>query len=278
HSDFDGDGNKLPYFSPTERLQDLQLTEADLCDEQKRCATTRLIESDRDQRPESPQRLALLQDLYARGATELDSRLGELFAALKARNLWEEALIVVIADHGEEFREHGKFLHSQVFEESLRVPLLMHWPGRIEPAVDTHLVGLESVAPTLLRAVGTTPPPLMEARDLLAALRPEEAAGGQQAMHVSQDKLARTRFGLRTQRYLLVWDFADKSAKLFDRQADPGEVRDLAAQLPDVLADLRSRLFSALRHFRSTRPGLSETSPDVFSEAERKTLRSLGYL
>ncbi len=274
HSDFDAEGNRLPYYSPADRRTDLAVEEADLCDELARCATDRLLGADREKRPEPPERLALVRDLYTRGAVELDAWLGELFSTLKERGLWEDTLLVLTADHGEEFREHGMFLHSQVFDESLRVPLLFHWPARLEPGADSRLVGLESVAPSLLRAVGATPPALMEARDLLAPTPASEDG----SIHVSQDKLFRTRFGLRTEKYLLVWDFSDSSSQLFDRGSDPGETRDLAASRPELVVELRSRLFAALRHYRRLRPELSQAAPEVFSEKERRTLRSLGYL
>ena len=68
-------------------------------------------------------RLDQLRALYAAGVRYTDDRLGELFRGLKERRRYDDALILLVADHGEEFQEHGKFLHNQLYEETVRVPM-----------------------------------------------------------------------------------------------------------------------------------------------------------
>ena len=70
-----------------------------------------------------------LWDLYVAGVAYTDFCLGQLFDELKARGKFDDMLIIVTSDHGEEFGEHGKFGHYQLRRETLSVPLIMHLPA-----------------------------------------------------------------------------------------------------------------------------------------------------
>lgn len=178
------------------------------------------------------------------------------------------------SDHGEEFREHGKFMHSQVYDETSRVPLLVHWPLALPASRNASLVALEDLMPTLLAAAGAPIPESVEGIDLLAP--PADKATAR--THVSQDKLIRSRYGLRDDRYLLVWDFATEDVELYDRLADPAELDDLAKSRPEVVEELRTQLFADLRALRRRRPELVDSEKAPFTEREQEVLRSLGYL
>ena len=81
----------------------------------------------------------------------------------------DDALVVVTADHGEEFFEHGRKGHQQtLFDEVVRIPLVLHWPGRLPAGrVVRDQVRVIDLAPTLLAAAGVSAPPAMQGRDLL---------------------------------------------------------------------------------------------------------------
>ncbi len=278
HSDFEADGNELSYYSPPEYRRDLGPVDAAMCDAENRCATANLLFADREHREVPADQIRIHFELYRRGVRYLDAELGKLFDALRRSGFWSRALVVVVADHGEEFREHGTFIHSQVYREDLEVPLLVRLPeGRDGGRVDGRLVGLQDLAPTLLARLGIAAPKTMQGRDLLAA----PSVAPPDAIEVGQDKLVRTRYSLRTPRELLVWDFADRSLHLYDRLHDPGATRDLATERPEEARSLRRRLFTALARLRARRPelaGEAQGGPEVFGAREREVLRSLGYL
>jgi arylsulfatase A-like enzyme len=278
HSDFGADGNLLSYYSPPEFRRDLGPVDAAMCDAENRCATANLLFADREHRAVPEDQIRIHFELYRRGVRYLDAELGKLFDALRRTDFWSRALVVVVADHGEEFREHGTFIHSQVYREDLAVPLLVRLPGgRDGGRVDRRLVGLEDLAPTLLARLGIAAPASMQGRDLLAP--PPESP--RDAVEVAEDKLVRSRYSLRTSSELLVWDFADRSLHLFDRRSDPGARHDLAAERPDAARALRRRLFGELARLRAQRPELAgepADAPEVFGAREREVLRSLGYL
>jgi arylsulfatase A-like enzyme len=98
-----------------------------------------------------------------------DAILGEILAALRERGLLENALVAVTADHGEEFFEHGGKGHQKtLFDEVVRVPLILHWPGRLSAGrVVRDQVRAVDLAPSLLAAAGVPAQPAMQGRDIL---------------------------------------------------------------------------------------------------------------
>ena len=274
HSDFSSGGNTLSYFSEPATRDDLDLRRGDLCDALGRCATDFLLAADREGRAVAPETVAVHLELYRRSARDLDRRIGSFLDELRRAGFLDRAWVVLTADHGEEFREHGKFLHSQVYRESLQVPLLIRPPGgRSGPATDDRFAGLEDLAPTLLAIAGSEAPQGMAGIDLLDPARPPEPE-----VRVGQDKLRRGRYSLRSRDRLLVWSFEDASSRLFDTAVDPGETRDLALERTAEASELRRRLFAELRRLRAPRVGLREAPGAEFGPREREVLRSLGYL
>ena len=123
-----------------------------------------------------------LRALYASEVRWVDRWVGALLEAIPAERL-RDTLVVLTADHGEELYDHGGWKHGRtLYEEQLRVPLLMRWEGAIEPRRRiASPVRLIDVAPTLLEAAGLRAPGgSSSGRSLLAELRggAEPAARG----------------------------------------------------------------------------------------------------
>jgi arylsulfatase len=107
-------------------------------------------------------------DVYDAEVVGVDAWLESLFLSLEQRGLLSDAIVVVTADHGEEFLEHGYVGHHQaLYEESIRVPLLVLAPEMEGPAVVTTAVSLLDVAPTVLDLAGIASPESFEGRSLL---------------------------------------------------------------------------------------------------------------
>jgi arylsulfatase A-like enzyme len=99
------------------------------------------------------------RDNYDREIRVVDDELRALFATLEARGMDQNTIVVVLADHGEEFLEHGLLQHGgNVFDETLRIPLIFWSPGRIPAGLRIGgPVSLIDVAPTLLDLIGLPP-------------------------------------------------------------------------------------------------------------------------
>ena len=91
-----------------------------------------------------------LETLYDAEITELDARVGTLLRHLA--NLPGRTLVVLIGDHGEEFLEHGAFEHQQLYNEILKVPLIIKFPWSKQGGIKSeNLVSLVDVMPTILQ-------------------------------------------------------------------------------------------------------------------------------
>ena len=282
HSDFRHIGaNRLPYYSPAEDRAALGPIdeERDFCWEEQ-CASDFLVAAETGKITLDRRRIELLRELYRAGLKELDRALGSFFAELAARGRLERAIVVVTSDHGEEFFEHGRYLHSQVYDETSRVPLIVRLPGRPRGGVEVREpVGLADVAPTLVELArlevdrsGWS----VDGRSLAPALRGE---GLEPRSYVLRDKLVARRYGLVSGSTKLVVDLADPRPELYDLERDPHERDNVAGARPEVVRRLAAELHRALEGYRDrgARFGRNE-SLQPFTPEERARLRGLGYL
>ena len=111
--------------------------------------------------------------LYDGGIAWVDSEIGRFLDALEELGLSEDTLVIITSDHGEEFFEHDRKTHrKQLYRESVHVPLLMRWPGRLPEGVRVSgPTGIVDVAPTILSAVGLSAPVASPGVDLARIAR-----------------------------------------------------------------------------------------------------------
>jgi arylsulfatase A-like enzyme len=158
----------------------------------------------------------------------VDRAVGTVLGALDARGMRDRTLVIVVGDHGEEFWEHGGVEHGHtVYEELIRVPLLMRWPKRLpEKAVSEALVRTVDIAPTVLDLlalpVGST-----DGATLVPVLRGDEAS--QRVAVVENLLFAEERVGVRTiDREYVRWE--NGKEEVYDLARDPLELHDLAGR------------------------------------------------
>lgn len=273
--------NALPYYSPPAYRNDLAaLPEGQLCDATEGCASGFLLGADLAGRAVAPGTLAHVRALYDRSVSHLDAQLGEFFDDLKRRDLYDEALIVVTSDHGEEFREHGRFLHSQTYDETLAVPLLVKLPQRLAAGVaGTRAVGLamlEDVAPTILDVLGLPLPDTAQGVSLLPLMLRGESV---RELVVSQDKSRRSRHAIVADGYKLIFDFASGDMELYDLTSDPLETKDLARANPKRAAGLQRRLAGVVAQNTQLAERFRAAAPmALLSDEEQAALRAMGYI
>lgn len=206
--------------------------------------------------------------LYDRGVESLDRDLGRFFDDLKRAGLWEESLVVVTGDHGEAFGEHGYFLHTTAHEETLRVPLLVKWPGaaaRAGVATNRFSTALD-LAPTILAHFGL-PAGDLPGHDLA------RAPGRGARLMISKD-------AVRLDELKLVLATPEFPRALYDLARDPGEQVNLlpGREADAVRLDSIRRLALEAARRRMTVPVHGEVEAQPFTAEELERLRSLGYL
>jgi arylsulfatase A-like enzyme len=205
----------------------------------------------------------------------LDRELGRAFAELKARGLWDDTLIVVTSDHGEQFYEHGAGEHGRfLWDELLRVPLLFKlpasWPGTRGARVDM-VVETRSIVPTVLAAAGAPPIPAVSAPSLLPWLVGRPPAPPLEPVAIAETG---SQVAVRTARWKLIADRDGKAFQLYDLAADPGETRNLADSRRRELAALRAELERWSRSLSTAHAG----EQDAVDAKTVEELKALGYL
>ena len=107
------------------------------------------------------------QDRYDEEIAHVDLHIGRLLAKLREAGLYDRTIIVFVADHGEEFKEHGGLEHKTLYEEIVRVPLLIKAPS-LGHRKASHLAQQIDVLPTILGLLGVAPPDGLQGTDLFA--------------------------------------------------------------------------------------------------------------
>ncbi len=202
-----------------------------------------------------------LIDLYDAEIRYLDQSLGELFDALRSQGLFERSLIIVAADHGESFGEHGTWTHGySLYEPEVHIPLIVKLPGQTRGRRVPDPVQAIDIAPTVLDVAGIQADTLgLEGTSLRQASRKVAFTFWEDA------KVVRT----------VAWKLVTRGEKtqLFRLPNDPDELRDLAGERPGVVARLTAAGDSKLAALGAPPSKVNEVSSQT---VER--LRALGYL
>jgi arylsulfatase A-like enzyme len=218
----------------------------------------------------SPEQKEAVHALYRAEVASVDQAVGAVLEAIDQAGLRERTLVICVADHGEEFWDHGGVEHGHtVYEELVHVPLLMRWPGHLEAGTRIDAVTrIIDLAPTVLELLGMAAPAL-DGKSLLPLLRGEEQPP---RIALSENLLfAEERVGLRTARYKYVrWDTGKE--EIYNLEVDPEELRDLAgsSSAREALHPLYAAAVGDGAAPRAVQPLL-----DYRAEA---ALRALGYL
>lgn len=238
----------------------------------------------------APERIGRILDQYDGEILYTDAQIARLLQGLEQLGLLKDALVIVTSDHGEEFYEHGRAGHGQsVYEELLRVPFLLWWPGHLS-AGDRYdaMVGLIDVMPTLLTLLEIEAPLGLQGTSFAAALlklggpQPERAlfaevfvdgvpgarrSSALVSVSAGRNKLIRHLYGPQ-----------QGLEEFYDLETDPLEQTNRASQAQMQVAALRQELdgFNALTSEAAQRVEAQQLEK-LDRDTERK-LRSLGYI
>ena len=196
---------------------------------------------------------------YLATVRSVDESVGRVLDYLEQEGLADNTLVVYSSDQGFYLGEHGWFDKRWIFEESVRTPLMVRWPGVTKAGtVSRDLVSNVDFAQTFLDAAGASAPDRMQGRSLrpiLASQRPADwrTAFYYQYFEYPEPHHVRPHYGVITDRYKLVkfYGTGEDYSELFDLQKDPQEMRSVigdpayaatTAQLEKELARLRQEL------------------------------------
>ena len=180
---------------------------------------------------------------YAAAVTYIDALIGRLLDEVDRLGLRNDTVIVLWGDHGWHLGEHGVWGKHTLFEEALRSPLIVSYPGIPKPGEPTDAIA-ESVDlfPTLAELAGLPIPEFVDGESILPILR-DPKASGDPAISYSHGGQST----IRTEDYRLIVH-EDGFLELYDHQTPEEETVNIAADQPALASDLLNRLKSRLEN------------------------------
>ncbi len=176
-----------------------------------------------------------LQD-YLACVQSVDDSIGQLLEWLKANDLEKNTIVIYTSDNGFFLGEHGLFDKRFMYEESLRIPFIVRWPGVIKPNTRIpQMVINTDFAPTFLDAAGLTTPSDMQGRSILPLLTGHIPSDWRKSFYYryydypSGHNTAK-HLGVRTETHKLIYFWENDEWELFDLKADPHELHNLYGQ------------------------------------------------
>ena len=190
---------------------------------------------------------------YNASISFMDAQVGRVIDSLDRLGLADNTIIVFTSDHGYHMGEHGLWQKQSLFEESARVPLLVVAPGKTSAGgVAAAPVSQIDLFPTLAELCGVPAPETLQGQSLVPLLADPQQAGRNWALtQVVRRRKGRSFFGysLRTRRWRYTeWDEGREGRELYDHEADPRELQNLAAdpRFEKTVADLSGQLRQAV--------------------------------
>ncbi|MED5330206.1 MAG: sulfatase [Planctomycetota bacterium] len=228
-----------------------------------------------------------VEALYDGDVRRADLNLSRVVTALTEKGLWDDTIFVLLADHGEELRERGNWLHGQsVFNELVRVPMVMRIPGvtgtnsRVSQPTQTL-----DLLPTLADALGAPKAESWQGRSRYQWISepglPVDAALPIFSVRREVDRPGRFVFGdsettVVRGAWKLIVHHDLRVAALYNLDDDPAERKDVAADYPAITASLQEEVETFLRDQSALNLSLSQSGP--MEEDKRAHLAELGYL
>ncbi len=208
-----------------------------------------------------------------------DDQLAKLFGALKAQGLWDDSIVVLMGDHGEGLGQHNVPGHAHIWDEQLHVPLMIRIPGAAPQRVARPMSAVD-VLPTLLGLID-----LPNSKSFL-----EQMSGVDALSNADNPRYILSRLSDRQLRFDMAMTYSITGGRwkylhaiggekqLFDLRSDPYQLRDVAADHPQVVRDYCARLQDQVTRQIARGADLGSGAVKPLSETRRRDLRDLGYV
>lgn len=214
------------------------------------------VESYCNSRPDIPAKGTRMGDHYRNNVrnyyaciTGVDEQVGRILEGLQRAGLADNTIVVFTSDHGNCLGIHNQVTKNNYYEDSMRIPLIISWPGHLASRMDSRLqISIADLYPTLLSmmGMGSLIPDEVETHDLSKQVMSGKGKSPDQPYYrIEPNDLTTGLRGLRTATYTYVVEAKNGKVSqeiLFDRQHDPYEMRNIAAEQHQVAQKLRKQL------------------------------------
>ncbi len=175
----------------------------------------------------------------------VDEQFGRILKTLAEKNLENNTIVLFLSDHGNCMGNHDLHGKSIFYEESMRIPFLIRWPGKIRPRSDDLLISIPDIYPTLLEIMGFGEkiPSDVEGKSHASLFLTGEGERPESQLYLNMPLVnpAIGKRGVRTHRYTLAIERSYYDAYdyyLFDNQNDPYQLVNIAAENPEIVQQL----------------------------------------
>ncbi|HEY8154649.1 MAG TPA: sulfatase-like hydrolase/transferase [Myxococcota bacterium] len=219
-----------------------------------------------------PEDLRFATDLYDGEVAFTDRSLAGVLESLHSEGVFDDTLIVFTSDHGEEFLDHGNFGHARtLFDELIRVPMIIKFPRQTEGAVSTQLAGHVDLLPTILEILKIDVDHEISG---VSVLPKERSVDDSRTIFSETNRGQRVR-AVIWKNFKLIYDMKSDGHRLFDLLRDPKETRDVQRDHQATATRLRDELRGWMRQEEANAAAPASVE---MTEDEKARLRSLGYL
>ncbi|MEA2062962.1 MAG: sulfatase-like hydrolase/transferase [Gemmatimonadota bacterium] len=207
---------------------------------------------------------------YLRCIASVDDNIGRILDWLDQSGLAENTVVIYNSDQGFYLGDHGWYDKRWMYEESLRMPLVVRWPGVIEPGSENHdLVQNLDFAETFLDIAGLQAPVDMQGSSIVPLLKGRTPSDWRSSVYYHYYEfpsvhMVNRHYGVRTERYKLIYFYLLDQWELYDLQRDPQELRSLYGNpfYADVVKDLKTELQRLRKLYK-----VPETDPVPYPES-----------
>jgi arylsulfatase A-like enzyme len=188
---------------------------------------------------------------YLACVASIDDNVGRLLDYLDKNDLTKNTIVVYTSDQGFFLGDHNWFDKRFMYEESLRMPFVVRWPGTIKPSTVSDAMVLNvDFAPFMLDAAGQKVPADMQGRSFVPILKGEKPKDWRSSMyyryyHYPMHHRVQPHYGVRTERYKLIFFNKLNEWELYDLEKDPKEMKNLIndAALADTIKKLKDEMY-----------------------------------
>ncbi len=218
---------------------------------------------------------AYVQTLYDAGILEYDEEvIGPVIRKLKALNIYDKTIIIICADHGEEFYEHGGFSHgTTLYDELTHVPLIIRVPWIKQAKRVKELIQTVDILPTILELLEIPIPHQAQGKSLAGLINNKKSS----PLHEYVFGQMKDKSSIRSKEWLLILhdDYPDQQ-ELYDLRSDPSQQNNLYLKNKDVVLKLESRLKEWEVSLPSYKDQEYSFAPEI-DQATQERIRKTGY-
>lgn len=239
--------------------------------------------------PQSSSREDILKAIYDAEIFYMDQQIGRLFSTLKSRGLWDDTIVVVVADHGEGLGDHNWWTHGILYQEQIHVPLIIRVPGKKSGYRETSLVRTIDIMPTVLdlAEIDRGLWPRMDGVSLKTTVishqKPPSLVAYSDSINILDycrwdhpgelDRKNDKYYTLIKDHYKVIYhQLHPENTEFYDLKSDPGEKTNLASRRTSQMNHMIS-LIKSMKALSSIMPAKSGSNSDFMNK-----LKNLGYI